>query len=67
MNVLVIGKGGREHAIARKFSESERVETVYVAPGNPGMKDVAVQVPISESETEKFLASDHLTFQTSPF
>ena len=56
MNVLVIGKGGREHAIARKFSESERVETVYVAPGNPGMRDVAVQVPIGESEAEKLIA-----------
>ena len=32
MNVLVIGRGGREHAIARKFSESKRVTTVFVAP-----------------------------------
>lgn len=56
MNVLVIGRGGREHAIARKFSESKRVTTVFVAPGNPGMQDVAKLVAIQENETEKLLA-----------
>ncbi|MGN1400281.1 MAG: phosphoribosylamine--glycine ligase [Bacillus sp. (in: firmicutes)] len=50
MNVLVVGKGGREHAIARKFAESSRVDQVYVAPGNPGMADVAIQVPIAEED-----------------
>lgn len=35
--VLVVGSGGREHAIARAFSESPLVSKVYVAPGNPGM------------------------------
>jgi len=50
MNVLVIGRGGREHAIARKFSESKRVDKVFVAPGNPGMTDVATLVPIQENE-----------------
>lgn len=56
MNVLVIGGGGREHAIARKFSESKRVNTVFVAPGNPGMQDVSTLVPIAENEKEKLLA-----------
>ncbi len=55
MNVLVIGRGGREHAIARKFSESERVNTVFVAPGNPGMQDVSTLVPIEENEKEQLL------------
>ncbi|WP_022795734.1 phosphoribosylamine--glycine ligase [Bavariicoccus seileri] len=36
-NILVIGSGGREHAIARAFAKSKQVKTVYVAPGNPGM------------------------------
>lgn len=56
MNVLVIGRGGREHAIARKFSESKRVNTVFVAPGNPGMQDVSTLVSIAENEKEKLLA-----------
>lgn len=36
MNVLIIGSGGREHALAWKVAQSSRVETVYVAPGNAG-------------------------------
>jgi len=37
MNILIIGKGGREHALARKFLTDNRVENVYVYPGNDGM------------------------------
>jgi len=55
MNVLVVGRGGREHAIARKFSESERVDQVFVLPGNPGMTDVAKLVPIGENEQAKIV------------
>ena len=36
MNVLIIGSGGREHALAWKAAQSANVETVYVAPGNAG-------------------------------
>src|SRR5437870_8323270 len=36
MKLLVIGSGGREHAIARKLTQSPRVQKVYVAPGNAG-------------------------------
>ena len=36
MKVLVVGSGGREHALAWKLAQSERVQTVYVAPGNGG-------------------------------
>lgn len=49
MKVLVVGRGGREHAICHKISESVKVDTVYVAPGNPGMEDCAVCVGISEN------------------
>jgi phosphoribosylamine---glycine ligase len=49
LKVLVIGRGGREHAICHKFSQSQLVEKVFVAPGNPGMSDVAELVAIDES------------------
>lgn len=55
MKVLVIGKGGREHAIAWKAAKSPLVEKVYVAPGNDGMKDVAIRVPISEEQTDELI------------
>ena len=55
MNVLVIGRGGREHAICRKVSESTIVEKVFVAPGNDGMSDVAQLVPIEENCAEQLI------------
>lgn len=50
MNVLVVGSGGREHALAWKLSQSQNVQTVYVAPGNagtlhePGLENVDIDV-----------------------
>ena len=41
MNLLVIGSGGREHALVWKLSQDARVEKLYCAPGNPGMKEAA--------------------------
>ncbi|KGA96908.1 phosphoribosylamine--glycine ligase [Alkalihalobacillus alcalophilus ATCC 27647 = CGMCC 1.3604] len=55
MNVLVIGSGGREHTIAWKFSKSKHVSKVFVAPGNPGMIDVAEVVNIAEAEHEEIV------------
>jgi phosphoribosylamine---glycine ligase len=55
VNVLVIGRGGREHAICRKVSESAIVEKVFVAPGNDGMSDVAQLVPIAENCPEQLI------------
>ncbi len=52
MKVLIIGSGGREHALCWKVKQSAMVSTVFVAPGNPGMTDVAIPVPISELEVE---------------
>ena len=50
MNILIIGSGGREHALAWKAAQSARVETVYVAPGNagtamePGVENISLDV-----------------------
>lgn len=52
MKILVVGQGGREHTIAWKFKQSPRVDEVFVAPGNDGMKNVATLVPIKESDQE---------------
>ncbi|WP_408009156.1 phosphoribosylamine--glycine ligase [Pseudalkalibacillus sp. A8] len=52
MKVLIVGKGGREHAIAWKMAQSERVTDVYVAPGNVGMTDIAKCVAIGESDQD---------------
>ena len=46
MKVLVVGKGGREHALVWKIAQSPRVSRVYAAPGNPGMAPLAELVPI---------------------
>ena len=40
VNVLVVGEGGREFAVAKKLQESSRVKQVYCAPGNVGMSTV---------------------------
>ncbi|HDR4603796.1 TPA: phosphoribosylamine--glycine ligase [Bacillus cereus] len=55
MNVLVIGRGGREHALAWKFAQSEKVEKVYVAPGNEGMRDVATPIDIDENDFDALI------------
>lgn len=61
--VLVIGSGGREHAICYKFSKSPQVEEVFVAPGNDGMRDVASLVPYGVNDFEKlatFVEENHI-------
>lgn len=50
MKVMVIGRGGREHAIARQFSRSASVEQVYAAPGNDGMAEDAAVTAIDEMD-----------------
>ena len=52
MKVLVVGSGGREHALAWKIQQSPLVDRVYVAPGNPGTEQLAENVPISVDDLE---------------
>jgi len=54
MKVLVIGKGGREHALVWKLAQDERIETVYAAPGNAGMTQ-ATCVPIAEDAIDELV------------
>ncbi|MCP4220109.1 MAG: phosphoribosylamine--glycine ligase, partial [bacterium] len=49
MKILVVGSGGREHALVWKISQSRRVEKIYVAPGNAGMSKLAEIVDIKAS------------------
>jgi phosphoribosylamine--glycine ligase len=55
MNVLVIGKGGREHALVWKLAQSPRVERVYCAPGNAGTAEDGVNVPIEATDIDRLL------------
>jgi phosphoribosylamine--glycine ligase len=52
MNVLVVGRGGREHSLVRKLSESKEVSRIYAAPGNAGMKKLAECIAIDEMDID---------------
>ncbi len=56
MKVLIVGSGGREHAIAASVLKSARVEKIYCAPGNAGIGQIAECVPIGAMEFEKLVA-----------
>ena len=53
MKVLIVGSGGREHAIAAKVAQSSKVDKIYCAPGNAGIGQIAELVPIKAMEFEK--------------
>ena len=55
MKILVIGKGGREHALVWKLAQSPRVESVYCAPGNAGTAQDGVNVPIEPNDIDRLL------------
>ncbi len=53
MKILVVGSGGREHALCWKIAQSEKVEKIYCAPGNAGVAEVAECIAIGAMEFEK--------------
>lgn len=55
MKVLVVGGGGREHAIVWKLAQSSKVEKIYCAPGNAGIADLAECLPIQAMDIEKLV------------
>ena len=56
MEVLIVGSGGREHAIATSVAKSSRVDKIYCAPGNAGIGQIAECVPIGAMEFDKLVA-----------
>ena len=56
MKVLIVGSGGREHAIATSVAKSPKVDKIYCAPGNAGIGQIAECVPIGAMEFEKVVA-----------
>ena len=55
MNILIIGNGGREHALAWKIKQSSRVDRVFVAPGNAGTAVDAENVDLSPTDFPRLI------------
>ncbi|MHC4068938.1 MAG: phosphoribosylamine--glycine ligase [Planctomycetota bacterium] len=55
MNVLLIGNGGREHALAWKLAQSKNLDKLYIAPGNPGTAQCGENVPIKATDIDKLV------------
>ena len=56
MKILVVGSGGREHAIVWKLSQSPKAETIYCAPGNAGIAEMAQCVDIKATDIEALVS-----------
>ncbi len=56
MKILIIGRGGREHALVWKIVQSNQVEKIYCAPGNPGTAELSENVAISPMDFEKLVS-----------
>ena len=56
MKIMVIGGGGREHAIIKKLKENKTIDKIYALPGNGGIADDAECVDIGACELEKAVA-----------
>src|SRR5699024_650053 len=55
MNVLVVGRGGREHSMDMKLATSDQIDQLYIASGNDGMTDVATCVAIDETDVDQLV------------
>ncbi|MBR7110481.1 MAG: phosphoribosylamine--glycine ligase [Clostridia bacterium] len=55
MKIMVVGGGGREHAIIKKLKENKNIETIYALPGNGGMAEDAICYPIGAKDIDKIV------------
>ena len=56
MNILVVGSGGREHAICWKLAQSPKVTELFCAPGNAGIAQVAKCVTVKATDVDGYLS-----------
>ena len=65
MNILVVGSGGREHALIKSLKKNQEIETIYALPGNGGIAKDAVCVPIGAKDIDgivKFAVENKIGF-----
>ena len=63
MNILLLGSGGREHAIAWKLSNSKKLKKLFIAPGNAGTNDLGINVNLNTTDfktIEKFISKENI-------
>ena len=53
MNILIIGSGGREHALGWKIKQSDKVDKLYFAPGNAGTSEIGINLEAGVSDFQK--------------
>ena len=58
MKILVVGSGGREHALVWKIAQSPKVTKIYCAPGNAGISEQATIVPIKANDLNSLLGTE---------
>ena len=64
MKLLLLGSGGREHALAWKIAQSPKIEKLYIAPGNAGTREVGENVAIKADDFEaikEFVVANGIT------
>lgn len=61
MNILLLGSGGREHALAWKIKQSKHCQSLFIAPGNPGTSQLGINIPmqVNDFESHKFFCLEH--------
>ena len=63
--ILLLGSGGREHALAWKIAQSKKCEKLFIAPGNAGTSNVGENVPIGVNEFEKLFEKKPVEWLTT--